>query len=102
MTCADAVYGRVSDGPCHALPEGAEIVAATNRDVTPEGVHGLGGNVSEWVDAPLQDGKHLARGGSWAGFALDLHPAKLMWVGDDGRGFAGATTIGFRCAKSVP
>ncbi len=101
FTCAQAVFGRVADGACKTLHEGAERVSLDDEDVTLDGVHALGGNVSEWIDAPAQDGKHLARGGSWAGGAVDLHPVKLMWVGAGGRGFAGATTIGFRCARSL-
>jgi len=106
LACNDAVYGRDAGGPCSGSP-GPDVVSLANKDVTSDGVRALGGNVSEWVDAPIDDPKHVgrgesvARGGSWAGLAIDLHPAKLMWLGPGPRKFAGGSTVGFRCARDV-
>jgi serine/threonine-protein kinase len=102
-TCTDAVYARLKGQRCEAPADGPAPVAIDDRDVTPEGVHALGGNVSEWVDASSND-SFLARGGNWAGTAVDLHPARRLKVARDDRErhFLGAPNIGFRCATSLP
>ncbi|HZN93518.1 MAG TPA: SUMF1/EgtB/PvdO family nonheme iron enzyme, partial [Myxococcales bacterium] len=46
--CADVVFGR-GEGPCGSLPPHPEPVDGAPQDRTPEGVLGMGGNVSEWV-----------------------------------------------------
>jgi formylglycine-generating enzyme required for sulfatase activity len=62
----------------------------------------LSGNVSEWVrpavaEAPPKP-RQIVRGGSWSGLAIDLHPAKLMFLNADE---TEAANVGFRCARSV-
>jgi len=48
-TCDTVVHGRDDDGKCKAWPQHAEDVSKGSLDDTPEGVHGMGGNVTEWV-----------------------------------------------------
>ncbi|HMI86226.1 MAG TPA: bifunctional serine/threonine-protein kinase/formylglycine-generating enzyme family protein [Polyangiaceae bacterium] len=51
--CDGVAYGRGKDGKGNPLPcgfgRGPEEVFRSSQDVTPEGVHDMGGNVSEWV-----------------------------------------------------
>jgi formylglycine-generating enzyme required for sulfatase activity/predicted acylesterase/phospholipase RssA len=100
--CSDAVFGRRSDGACAKLVRAPERVDAENADVTPEGVLGLSGNVSEWVAPPPGErtrlSQQVARGGSWSGVSVDLHPSKLMFLA---AGYTDAANVGFRCARSV-
>jgi len=97
VSCSDAVFGRVPDGPCRDRAQGPDVIGRSGLDSTPEGARGLAGNVSEWVDTeatrPLQG---TARGGSWGGLAADLHTSKLMVLDSA----AAVTTVGFRCARS--
>lgn len=99
--CSDAVFGRVEDGECQRSPHSPARVDEQNLDVTPEGIRALGGNVSEWVTR-LEDeaavSTYEARGGSWAGLAIDLHPSKRMQVDPASVQFA---SVGFRCAATV-
>jgi formylglycine-generating enzyme required for sulfatase activity len=48
-SCDTVTYGRHPGGPCEGRPTQPDDVGAPTRDVTPEGVRSLGGNVSEWV-----------------------------------------------------
>jgi formylglycine-generating enzyme required for sulfatase activity len=100
--CSDAVFGRVENGACQKFPRLPGWVEERNRDVTPEGVRALGGNVSEWA---LRGSRNhgvsagfVARGGSWAGTAIDMHPTKV--VEDLNAASADFGNIGFRCAIS--
>jgi formylglycine-generating enzyme required for sulfatase activity len=47
--CDGVRYGR-EDGPCVGQPKGPGRVVDGDQDWSPERVHGLGGNVSEWVE----------------------------------------------------
>lgn len=47
--CSEVRMGRGSRGPCRTLPRESADVDSSPKDVTPDGVHDLGGNVSEWV-----------------------------------------------------
>jgi formylglycine-generating enzyme required for sulfatase activity len=95
------------DGVAFDLRDGAEPhprdVGSSPRDVTPEGVHDLGGNVAEWVEAPVEDGRgaidtEMIRGGSWG----SRGPCHLL--GSGCKRIAAAKyskDVGFRCASSV-
>lgn len=99
VSCSDAVFGRDNGGPCASDEQRAQSVDRVDRDVTPDGVHAMGGNVSEWVEHPTRTTQglveHLAAGGSWVGGLADLSTVKVLWLGSP----LLASTIGFRCAR---
>lgn len=75
-------------------------VNAGNEDRTPEGVAGLGGNVSEWTQTVIKVGpaeQPIVRGGNWSNADLDLRRRTLgVDIG------AKSPTVGFRTASSSP
>ncbi len=48
--CDEVVFGVDPLGPCKDMAPGVHDVASAPLDRTPEGVIGMGGNVSEWVE----------------------------------------------------
>jgi formylglycine-generating enzyme required for sulfatase activity len=95
--CEDAVFARGDDGRCKHLLNRAQAANDGDRDVTPEGVRALGGNVSEWarIDAASNAvATFVACGGNWDGPAVSMHPAKRLRVASSVEYVA----IGFRCA----
>jgi formylglycine-generating enzyme required for sulfatase activity len=101
VSCDDAVFGRDKFGPCAHEEQRAQSIDRVDRDVTPDGVHAMGGNVSEWVNYPADTVhavvEHPAVGGSWVGGPADLSTANVRWLGAESL----AATIGFRCAMMV-
>jgi len=103
--CSDVIFGRTEGGKCATLPEGPQSVSAGAKDVTADGVRGLGGNVSEWVDdpsTPFDGPKHIAAGGSWSGGVAELATGKLLvFTPARDNDPSAQTTIGFRCAMEI-
>ncbi|HEX3480118.1 MAG TPA: bifunctional serine/threonine-protein kinase/formylglycine-generating enzyme family protein [Kofleriaceae bacterium] len=110
--CGDVVIGvdgKVPmQGDCTQGDAPERPVGSSRQDVTPDGIHDLGGSVAEWTSSPYFEGtrqfgadvpkdiQRVIRGGSWA--------ASLM-VRTSGRSrrppVTMATNIGFRCAVNA-
>lgn len=91
-----------SDEICWGRPKkraGTCVRRSFAKDVTPEGIYDLGGNVTEWTEPPARAGKtaRFAYGASWYarddGYAI----AALGGVGMPG---SRTETVGFRCAAT--
>lgn len=113
--CDGVIFAREPNHRCAANHDAQSApVGTAPDDVTPEGVHDLGGNVSEWtLDAatvrptcqtacvdPVATGaptdKHVVRGGNWFGNTTWLRSAGRSEVrGDDAH-----DNIGFRCVQT--
>jgi len=104
--CGGAVIandGEIPMSPCGAAAVEVQQVGLAGQDVTREGVRGLGGNVSEWVDGSFVLGDRLAsapsndsrviRGGSWGASAMTRTTARMRRPAD-----AVGPNVGFRCA----
>ncbi len=95
---APPVCDRVNSSAC----EGVTRVVDAPGDVTPEGLHGLGGNVSEWTaDAWGADrpGARVVRGG-----AFNLPSSAALTSFRTGRDWSESYRdggLGFRCAYAV-
>jgi formylglycine-generating enzyme required for sulfatase activity len=79
------------------------------QDVTPDGIHDLGGNVSEWTSSLFIDGNRMARSAS-----APEETARVIRGGSATRSFMARTSgrdraaplsvganVGFRCASNV-
>jgi len=113
--CSEVVFERM-DGLSCSLTEGmgdAAPVGSAPGDVTPEGVHDLGGNVSEWTadtggDRPRCQGPcrdplitshttRVIRGGNWGQWGGWTRAAGRVALDPE----TTRTYIGFRCARSL-
>jgi serine/threonine-protein kinase len=112
--CGDVVLERDGQvpmsGACAASADVAvRPVGSAGQDITPEGVHDLAGNVSEWTASPYVDGSRtergdrvshdaprVIRGGSWAesGMARTSGRTRLP-------PFVMGQNLGFRCASDA-
>jgi serine/threonine protein kinase len=111
--CGDVVIpndGKLTwAGPCPAGLGAARAVGTAPQDVTPEGVHDLAGNVSEWTNSAFALGDRaqvaavttnepprITRGGSWG---------SSMRARTSGRSYSPsidmARNLGFRCAADA-
>jgi serine/threonine-protein kinase len=119
-SCDGTIFGRADGLPCAHRPRGPSDVTDGPQDRTPEGIHGLSGNVSEWVEDAFvvpyyEDCGHcenpitiepaqvtpaaavrVIRGGAWANSVLNRTSARGRW----GRYSPGAS-VGVRCASSL-
>jgi formylglycine-generating enzyme required for sulfatase activity len=86
------------DGVAYHL-SGSRDVGTSAKDVSPEGVFDLAGNVAEWVQSDQNTpDKRVARGGSYlSDGACSLLGSRCarIWVKNVGR------NVGFRCARKV-
>ena len=107
VTIADD--GWIPGKPDCLVPAVSVPVGTMTQDVTPEGVHDLGGNVSEWTASWFVEGNRAAqpttaprdamrviRGGSWSGSLM------ARTSGRDGLSpSVVGPNIGFRCASDL-
>jgi formylglycine-generating enzyme required for sulfatase activity len=115
--CEGVAFGGAKGGACPATKQ-ARAVRSSPADLTPEGIHDLGGNAGEWVadafTAPYPscsespcDGRAVAggatdlrviRGGDWG------QPADACRAAGRSRRPPEVVqaNIGFRCAKDLP
>lgn len=92
--CSRAVWG-LAEGPCARGGVGPDLVGLHQSDITPEGVVGLAGSVSEWVIG--EGGAAAVRGGSWRSrFAAELR----TWHSASKDPNAMPDDVGVRCVYS--
>jgi serine/threonine-protein kinase len=111
--CDGVLTQREKDLACETLAKGPFAITDGPQDWTPEGVHGLGGNVSEWVqdvfarpyyedcghcrdpvdETPSAEDQRVFRGGGWANSVWTHTSARGRWGRASGNG-----SLGVRCA----
>lgn len=88
--------GPGSDLPKDLLDRGTCPVERYPRDVTPQGVKAMGGNVGEWTATSAGKGKRIVRGGYWA----DDASKSLLVANREPTSMSEHTSgTGFRCAS---
>jgi serine/threonine-protein kinase len=111
--CDGVMIARGADHACASLPPGPFNVDDGPQDWTPDGVHGLGGNVSEWVqdvfarpyyaecgrcrdpvdETPSAEDQRVFRGGGWFNSIWTHTSARGRWSRASLNG-----SLGVRCA----
>src|SRR3989338_4342776 len=92
---AESVMENIEEGICSVTT--GNHVGTAKGDVSPYGVHDMGGNVREWTDSWFiaEKGEKVVKGGSW----VDLSP-KARSASRDGINPKGVShIIGFRCVR---
>ena len=92
---AESIMENIEDGICNVTT--GIPVGTAKGDVSPYGVHDMGGNVREWTDSWFiaEKGEKVVKGGSW----VDLSP-KARSASRDGINPKGVShIIGFRCVR---
>lgn len=96
LTCtAESVMENIEEGICNVTT--GIPVGTAKGDVSPYGVHDMGGNVREWTESWFiaEKGEKVVKGGSW----VDLSP-KARCASKDGVNPNGIShIIGFRCVR---
>jgi len=98
--------GYVAVPGCPETAEPSNVMTGP-QDVTPQGVHDLGGSVGEWVDTVFAGGRdregpkgpyspYVYRGGSWV-YSFPVHTSYR----NRRPGNAAPDNIGFRCATNA-
>lgn len=115
--CNGVALARIAGYGCSEHPQRLEPVGSSAQDVTPEGIHDLGGNLAEWVEDAFEERYPLCqppcsdpvvqpnpttapnrvlrifRGGSWSLSGLTARSATRSRRQADGM----TQTVGFRC-----
>ncbi|HEU4537670.1 MAG TPA: SUMF1/EgtB/PvdO family nonheme iron enzyme, partial [Polyangiaceae bacterium] len=87
--CEGVVIGRAPGEGCEHLPTRQQAVGSAPQDVTPEGVHGLGGGVSEWVQDAFTRAYYAP-----CGACIDPRPSDpAVPIAEDLRLFRGSSYI---------
>jgi formylglycine-generating enzyme required for sulfatase activity len=92
---AESILENIREGICNVTT--GIPVGTAKGDVSPYGVHDMGGNVREWTDSwfMVEKGERVVKGGSW----VDLSP-KARCASKDGVNPKGIShIIGFRCVR---
>ncbi|MBI3584347.1 MAG: formylglycine-generating enzyme family protein [Nitrospinae bacterium] len=92
---AESVMENIEEGICNVTT--GIPVGTAKGDVSPYGVHDMGGNVREWTDSSFiaEKEEKVVKGGSW----VDLSP-KARSASRDGVNPKGVShIIGFRCVR---
>lgn len=103
--CNEVVFARGPGAACSQEAEGASPVGRSLGDVTPEGLHDLGGNVTEWTASSFSGADagscaggaacRVLRGGNYDDPALLLRASTRFRLSEN----EFRLNIGFRCAR---
>jgi formylglycine-generating enzyme required for sulfatase activity len=96
---------KLEQQDCFGRHAGTCAVGTHPGGATPEGVLGLGGNVSEWtsselVEADMRSNRFVQMGASWIWPTRSVEPFECSSEQAHARGYRDSL-IGFRCAKSA-